>query len=80
VIGLNSELQAHLLTAANHEFDRVELPKEVHVKARFAHGVIALDDKNKVCDVQNWDEVSRYLGGVSAASFWRTWGRNLRVS
>lgn len=80
VIGINSVLQSHLLDAANHELDRIDLPKEVHVHAGFAHATLALDEKNHIRDVRNWDEVQRYVGGATAASFWRTWGRNLKVS
>ncbi len=79
VIGLNSVLQSDILDAANHELAHVELPKEVHVYSEFAHATIALDERNHVCDVINWDQMLRHVGGLSAFRFWQLWGKNLKV-
>jgi hypothetical protein len=79
VVGLNSELKSHLFEAAGHDFNRVELPKEVHVEARFARATIALDEKNRIRDVRNWHEVQHHVGGATASGFWQLWGKNLKV-
>jgi hypothetical protein len=79
VEGFNSALKGTVLESADHELDRVELPKEVHVHAGFARATIALDEHNHFRDVINWEEIQRYVGGVSAYRFWQVWGKNVKV-
>jgi hypothetical protein len=78
IVGLNGELKATILQAAEHRLGKVSLPKEVHVDVRFAHATIALDEQNRIRDVSNWGDVERYVG-VSAYSFWKQWVRDLEV-
>jgi len=79
VIGINSELTHHLFAAANNQFDRIELPKEVHVHSRFARATIALDERNHIRDVRDWDQMLPHVGGMTAPWFWMAWGKNLKV-
>jgi hypothetical protein len=80
IIGLNSVLKEQVLAGANHELDKVKLPKEVHVEVEFARATIALDEKNRIRDVINWHEVLRHVGGLSAYRFWKLWGKGLKVT
>jgi hypothetical protein len=78
VIGLNSVLKNTILNDADHQLARVALPKEVHVRARFAHATIALDETNRIRDVRGWQEVERIIG-ETAFQFWSRAGKDLRV-
>ena len=78
IIGVNSELTQYIFETAGHDFERVALPKEVHVSARFGHATIALDEHNRIRDVTRWQEIQPYVQ-TTPYGFYKQWCRNVKV-
>jgi hypothetical protein len=81
VNGMNSSMRAAILEGAGHDFDKIWLPKEVHVRtARGGHAVIALDERNEIRDVINWTGyVSQDVGLDTAARYWALWKNTIKL-
>lgn len=82
VNGMNSSMKSAILDGADHEFDKIWLPKEVHVRTvRGGHAVIAFDERNVIRDVLNWTGyVSQDVGVDTALRYWDLWKTSIQLT